>query len=179
MYFVQIQVLFQFRGLFFCFQLLEECLKQSVDTKHPASEVSKEAFRQTCDILKEKMKQRSEARLHPFAISQPVPLTEELLSDFVWSPTARIYLQALKQVKEGFEVLQKSNFTNERGIALIAHGYLTENSILQAFPADVYIIPILPQLFHLCEKTLEKNPYFFEALVVSFALQAYEKKLSM
>ena len=103
------------------------------------------------------MKQRSEARLHPFAISQPVPLTEELLSDFVWSPTARIYLQALKQVKEGFEVLQKSNFTNERGITLIAHGYLTENSILQAFPADVYIIPILPQLFQLCETTLEKT----------------------
>ena len=179
MYFVQIQVLFQFIVLFFCFQLLEECLKQSVDTKHTASEVSEEAFLQTCDILKEKMKQRSEARLHPFAISQPVPLTEELLSEFVWSPTARIYLQALKQVKEGFEVLQKSNFTNERGIALIAHGYLTENSILQAFPADVYIIPILPQLFQLCEKTLEKNPYFFEALVVSFALQAYERKLSM
>ena len=125
------------------------------------------------------MKQRSEARLHPFAISQPVPLTEKLLSDFGQSPTAKIYLQALKQVKEGFEVLQKSNFTNERGITLIAHGYLTENSILQAFPADVYIIPILPQLFQLCEKTLEKNPYFFEALVVSFALQAYERKLSM
>ena len=125
------------------------------------------------------MKQRSESRLHPFAISQPVPLTEKLLSDFGQSPTAKIYLQALKQVKEGFEVLQKSNFTNERGITLIAHGYLTENSILQAFPADVYIIPILPQLFQLCEKTLEKNPYFFEALVVSFALQAYERKLSM
>ena len=81
-YFVQIQVLFQFIVLFFCFQLLEECFKQSVDTEHTASEVSEEAFRQTCDILKEKMKQRSESRLHPFAISQPVPLTEKLLSDF-------------------------------------------------------------------------------------------------
>ncbi|CAH3180325.1 unnamed protein product [Porites lobata] len=58
-------------------QLLEECLKQIVDTEHTASEVSEEAFLQTCDILKEKMKQRSESRLHPFAISQPVPLTEE------------------------------------------------------------------------------------------------------
>lgn len=77
MYFVQIQVLFQFIVLFFCFQLLEECLKQSVDTEHTASEVSKEVLHQTREILLEKMKQRSEARLHPFAISQPVPLTEE------------------------------------------------------------------------------------------------------
>ena len=153
MYFVQIQVLFQFIVLFFCFQLLEECLKQSVDTEHTVSEVSKEAFHQTYDILEEKMKQRFEARLHPFAISQPVPLTEDGWMDG-WFSTARIYLQALKQVKEGVEVLRKSNFTDERGISLIAHGYLTENSILQAFPADVYIIPILPQLFQLCEKTL-------------------------
>ena len=39
-YLVQIQVLFQFIVLFFCFQLLEECLKQSVDTEHTASEVT-------------------------------------------------------------------------------------------------------------------------------------------
>ena len=83
------------------------------------------------------------------------------------SPTARLYLQAFKLVKQGFEVLYKSNFRSERGISLIAHGYLTENSILQAFPVtDDFFSRVL----ELCEKSLQKNPQFYEGLLLSYAL---------
>ena len=112
--------------------------------------------------------------VHPFAISQPVA-SEELLSEFKWSLTARIYLKAFKLMKEGFDVLHKSAFTDERGITLIARGYLTENSILQAFPQWQFLAP---KIFYLCERSLQNNPCFFEGLVVSLALQGYEQKLS-
>ena len=98
-----------------------------------------------------------------------------MLGKFDSYPTGRIYLQAFKLAKKGFEVLYESNFTDGRGISLLAHGYLTENSILQAFPIEC---TILPQIFQLCEKELQKNPCFFEGLIISFALQPVVEQLS-
>ena len=145
------------------------------DTQHPASEPKPEALIQSLEVMVEKLKQRSEAEHHPFAITEPTAFSEEMLSQFHWSPTARIYLQAFRLVNQGFEILVKSNFTDDRGITLIARGYLTENSILQAFP---YKHVLLPELFQLCEKSLQNNPSFFEALVVAFGVHFYELKLS-
>ena len=124
--------------------------------------------------MAEKLKGRCE--IHPFAILQPVGFSEEMLNEFNWSPTARIYLKAFKLVKEGFGVLFKSNFTDERGISLIAYGFLSENSILQAFPLNNLVIT---KVFHLCEVTLKQNPHFFEGLVISFAFQETERKISI
>ena len=146
------------------------------DTQHPGPEPKPEALIQSLEVMVEKLKQRSEAEHHPFAITEPTAFSEEMLSQFHWSPTARIYLQAFRLVNQGFEILVKSNFTDERGITLIARGYLTENSILQAFP---YIHVSLPKVFHLCEKSMQNNPRFFEGLVVSFGLHFYEMKLSI
>ena len=98
-----------------------------------------------------------------------------MLRKFESYPTGRIYLQAFILAKKGFEVLYESNFTDGRGISLLAHGYLTENSILQAFPTE---FAILPQIFQLCEKELQKNPCFFESLVISFALQPLAEQFS-
>ena len=156
------------------FQLLRKC--EEVEGKqHTASEPKPEAFTQSFEIMGEKLKQRSEAKQHPFAITEPTAFSEEMLSEFHWSPTARIYLQAFRLVNQGFEILVKSHFADERGISLIARGYLTENSILQAFP---YIPLALPDVFHLCEKSMQNIPSFFEALVVAFAFHFYELKLS-
>ena len=141
------------------------------DKQHTPSEPKPEAVNQSLEIMAEKLKQRSEAKQHPFAITEPTAFSEEMLSEFHWSPTARIYLQAFRLVNQGFEILVKSNFADERGISLIARGYLTENSILQAFP---YIPLSLPDVFHLCEKSMQNNPSFFEALVVAFAFHFYE-----
>ena len=123
----------------------------------------------------EKLKQRAEAKVHPFAISQPVLFTEEMLSQFGDSPTARIYLEAYKLVKEGLEILRQSKFTDGRGITLIARGFLTENSIFQAFP---WVYLLLTHIYKVCEEKLRKNPRCFEALVLSFAFQN-ERKLSV
>ena len=98
-----------------------------------------------------------------------------MLSKFDSYPTGRIHLQAFKLVKRGFEVLYESNFGDGRGISLLAHGFLTETSILQAFPLQC---AILPQIFQLCEKELQKSPCFFEGLVISFALQPSVEQLS-
>ena len=141
------------------------------DKQHTPSEPKPEAVNQSLEIMAEKLKQRSEAKQHPFAITEPTAFSEEMLSEFHWSPTARIYLHAFRLVNQGLEILLKSNFTDERGITLIARGYLTENSILQAFP---YIPLSLPDVFHLCEKSMQNNPSFFEALVVAFAFHFYE-----
>ena len=157
-----------------CFQLLQEC--EHSDTSQDDASICKDDVLQALDIQFEKQRQRSEANLHPFAIPEPVAFSEEMLSQFHWSPTARIYLQALKLVKEGFEILYKSNFTNGRGISLIARGFLTENSILQAFPIQR---SILPPLFQLCEKNLKKNPSFFEGHVVALAFHHFERKRSL
>lgn len=153
----------------FIFQLLQQC-KLSDDTQHDASEVSEEAFMQSFSIMEEKIWERAKTNAHPFAITQPVAFSEEMLSLFDWSPTARIYLQAYKLVKEGLQILYKSNFTDGRGISLIAHGYLTENSILQAFPEIQNVL--LPIIFKLCEENLYKNPHFCEGLLLTFALRA-------
>ena len=127
---------------------------------------------QSLGIMNEKLTERAEANLHPFVLSQPVAFSEEMLSQFDWSPTARIYLQAYKLVKEGLEILRKSDFTDERGITLIAHGYLTENSILQAIPAIKGGI-LSPLILNCCEKKLFKNRCFFEGLLLSIALRTY------
>ena len=145
------------------------------DKQHTASEPKTEALAQSLEIMDEKLRQRSEAKKHPLAITEPTAFSEEMLSEFHWSPTARIYLHAFRLVNQGLEILLKSNFTDERGITLIARGYLTENSILQAFP---YIHVCLPKVFHLCEKSMQNIPSFFEALVLSFAFLFYELKLS-
>ena len=156
--------------LYFCFtKLLQQC-RPGDDTKHDASEVSKEAYTQSFSIMREKLMQRAEANTHPFAATQPVAFTEEMLRKFDSFPTARKYLQAYKLLKEGLEVLLKSNFTDTRGISLIAHGYLTENSILQAFPE----ILLLPDILQFCEANLLKNPCFFEGLLLSIVLSGYE-----
>ena len=120
----------------------------------------------------EKLRQRAEADKHPFAITQPVPFSEEMLRQFDSFPTARIYLQAYKLVKEGLELLYKSNFADAKGISLIAHGFLTENSILQAFPEVQNLL--LPNILRICEENLLKNPCFFEGLLLSFALSGYK-----
>ena len=118
------------------FQLLQQCT-QSKDTPCASLDLKEEVLEQSFSILSEKMIQRLEANLHPLHIRQQVAFSEEMLTRFTErSPTVRLYLQAFKLVKQGSEVLYKSNFSNERGISLIAHGYLTENSILQAFPVN-------------------------------------------
>ena len=117
------------------------------------------------------MRQRAEANEHPFAITRPVAFSEKMLTQFDSFPTAKIYLQAYKLFKEGLEVLYKSNFTDTRGISLLAHGYLTENSILQAFSLHN---ELLTNILRLCEENLIKNPCFFEGLLLSFALCSYK-----
>ena len=133
-------------------------------------------MKEVLDIHFEKLNQRSEAKLHPLLISQPVIFSEEMLSEFDWSPTARIYLRAFKLVKEGFEVLHNSNFTDERGLSLIARGYLTENSILQTFPQRHFL---RPKIFSLCERSLQKNPCFYEGLLLSYALHDFNRNISL
>ena len=118
--------------------------------------------------MDEKLRQRAEASKHPFAITQPVAFSDKMLTQFDSFPTAKIYLQAYKLVKEGLEVLYKSNFTDTRGISLIVHGYLTENSILQAFPLKE---ELLLNIFQLCEENLSRNPCFFEGLLLSIAFR--------
>ena len=145
------------------------------DKQHTASEPKPEALTQSLEIMREKLQQRSEAEHHPFAITEPTAFSEEMLSQFHWSPTARIYLQAFRLVNQGLEILINSNFTDERGISLIARGYLTENSILQTFP---YIHVSLPAVFHLCEKSMQKNPGFFEGLVITCGFYFCKMKLS-
>ena len=156
------------------FQLLWQCEQLNVTQHFASSMKEEEALTQLFSIMAEKLKGRCE--IHPFAILQPVGFSEEMLNEFNWSPTARIYLKAFKLVKEGFEVLFKSNFTNERGISLIVYGFVSENSILQAFPSDNFVIT---KVFHLCEITLKKNSRFFEGLLISFAFQGHEIKLSL
>ena len=149
------------------FQLLQQCA-QSKDPPCAALDPQEKVLEQSFSILSEKMIQILEANFHSLHIRQPVAFSEEMLSRFTErSPTARLYLQAFKLVKQGFEVLYESNFSNERGISLIAHGYLTENSILQAFPVNDYFFS---RVFELCEKSLQKNPQFYEGLLLSYAL---------
>jgi len=155
-------------------QLLQECEQGDVSPDVPS--ISKENLEQPGSILLDKMRQRSEAKLHPFVISQPVAFSEEMLSKFDWSPTARIYLQAFKLVKEGFEILLRSNLTDGKGISLIVRGFLTENSILQAFPLDR---STLSHIFQLCDRILQKNPCFFEGLVLSLAFYGFERTISV
>ena len=157
------------------FQLLQE-QKHITGSHSSASEASQEAVNQSFEILLEKEKQKIEANLHPFAITQPVAFSEEMLSKFDWSPTVRSCLQAFKLVKEDFEILRKSYFTNERGISLMARGFLTENSILQAFPEKHFL---LKRIFQFCEKNLQNNPNYFEGLVLSYALQHFAGKISL
>ena len=122
--------------------------------------------------MNEKLRQRDDADKHPFAICQPVAFSEEMLQQYEKSPTARIYLRAYRLVKEGLHILYSSNFTDERGITLIAHGYLTENSIIQAFPQIQTLL--LPKILHLCKESLSKNSCFFEGLLLAFALRSYK-----
>ena len=153
------------------FQLLQQ-YNQCDDKQHDASEVSKETLKQSFEIMGEKLRQRHKENKHPFVISQPVAFSEEVLRQYDWSPTAKIYLQAYKLVKQGLELLFESNFTDERGISFIAHGYLTENSILQAFP-DIKG-SLSPLILKLCEENLFKDSCFFEGLLLSLALRHYE-----
>ena len=160
------------------FQLLQQC-KQCDDKQHNASEVSKDALLQSFEIMDEKLSQRAEENKHPFVISQPGVFSGEMLRQYDWSPTAKIYLQAYKLVKQGLEILCKSNFTDERGISFIAYGYLTENSILQAFPGIKGYLS--HDILKLCGENLFKNSCFFEGLLLTYILRRYESggKVSM
>lgn len=120
---------------------------------------------QSFSIMREKLRQSGDRNGHPLAISQPFAFSEELLQQFNWSPTAKIYLQAYKLVEGGLETLNTSKFTNGRGITLIAHGYLTENSILQAFPQ---IKSLSHKILHVCNENLHDNPCFFEGLLLAY-----------
>ena len=93
-------------------------------------------------------------------------------NNYYWSPTARIHLKAFKLVKEGFEVLYKSKFTDERGISLTAYSFLSENSILQAFPLNNLV---KTDAFQLCEVTLKKKIH----PSLKFAFQETERKISI
>ena len=90
--------------------------------KHDMSEVSKKAFEQSFEVMKEKLRQRNDADKHPLAIYQPVAFSEEMLQQYEWSPTARIHLQAYKLVKEGLDILYSSNFTDKRGKRNYSYG---------------------------------------------------------
>ena len=126
--------------------------------------------------MSERLRQRAEASKHPFAITQPVAFSEEMLRQFDSFPTAKIYFQAYKLLKEGFEVLNKSNFTDARGISLIAHGYVIETSILQAFPLQKEVLSYILQL---CEDNVYRNPCFFEGLLLSIEFCGQEHKVSL
>ena len=53
----------------------------------------------------------------------------------------------------------------------MAHGYLIENSILQAFPLKN---DLLRNILQLCEENLYKDPCFFEGLLLSIAFRGFE-----
>jgi len=127
---------------------------------------------QSLEIMQEKLMQSVMVNKHPLLNSRPVLFSEEMLRQYDWSPTARMYLKAYKLVEQGLEILWKSNFTDARGISLIAYGYLTVDSILQAFPSVQN--KLLPSILKLCEENLLKNPCFFEGLLLSFALLCYD-----
>ena len=152
------------------FQPLKQC-EECADSLHEPQETSEQSVKQTLDIVMEKVKRTCEQ--HPMAIPQPVTFSEAMLSKYDWSPTARNYLKAFKLVKEGVEILYKSNFTDGKGISLIAYGYLTENSILQSFPLTMF-----PKILQLCENNLKTNEHFFEAVLLSYALHHFESRLS-
>ena len=126
--------------------------------------------------MEEKLKQRAEANVNPLVVTQPVAFSEEMLRQYGWSRTARIYLQAYQLVKKGLEILDKSNFADGRGVSFIAHGYLTENSILQAFPEIQNSLS--PNIVQLCEENLSKNPCFFEGLLLCYVLHGFERTVS-
>ncbi|KAJ7378754.1 hypothetical protein OS493_021340 [Desmophyllum pertusum] len=67
---------------------------------HNASEISDEAFKQSFGIMTEKLEQRSEENVHPFAITQPVAFSEEMLINL-----AGIYTiaEANESAAEAFE----------------------------------------------------------------------------
>ena len=61
--------------LYYC-KLLQQC-QLNDDLKHDRSDVSTKAFKQSFDIMNERLiRQRAEADRHPFAISNPVVFTE-------------------------------------------------------------------------------------------------------
>ena len=152
------------------FQPLKQC-EECADSLHEPQETSEQSVKQTLDIVMEKVKRTCEQ--HPMAIPQPVTFSEAMLSKYDWSPTARNYLKAFKLVKEGVEILYKSNFTDGKGISLTAYGYLTENSVLQSFPLTMF-----PKILQLCENNLKTNEHFFEAVLLSYALHHFESRLS-
>ena len=51
------------------------------DKQHTASEPKTEALAQSLEIMDEKLRQRSEAKKHPFAITEPTAFSEEMLSE--------------------------------------------------------------------------------------------------
>ena len=65
------------------FQLLRKC-EEVEDKQHTASEPKTEALAQSLEIMEEKLRQRSEAKKHPFAITEPTAFSEEMLSEFHW-----------------------------------------------------------------------------------------------
>ena len=146
-------------------------------TEGSTPEPKEDSLQESKEIATGNLKQRLESQRHPFVISQPVALTEEMLSGFALSPTAKVYLQAYKLVKKGLKVLQSEVPDKGRGLSLIAYGYLTENSIFQAFP-QICASGFITDIYKVCEDNLKANPYFFEGVLLAFALHPFDIKIS-
>lgn len=160
------------------FQLLRQCEESGAGSQCAVSqltptELSKDSAKQAFEILLDKV--TCEAQQHPLTLFKPMAFSEEMLIKFDWSPTAKQYLKAFKLVKEGFEILYKSNFTDGKGISLIAHGFLTESTILQGFPQRQFLWSRIHQL---SDKILQTNPNFFEGALLWYAFHPCESRVS-
>ena len=161
------------------FQLLRQCEEsgagsQCAVSQHIPTGLSNNSAKQALEILLDKV--TCEAQQHPLTLFKPTAFSEEMLIEFDWSPTAKRYLKAFKLVKEGFEILYKSNCTDEKGISLIAHGFLTECSILQAFPQKQFF---LFRIHQLSDRILKTNANFFEGALMWFVFPPFESRVSV
>lgn len=161
------------------FQLLRQCEEsgagsQCAVSQHIPTGLSNNSAKQALEILMDKV--TCEVQQHPLTLFKPIAFSEEVLSEFDWSPTAKRYLKAFKLVKEGFEILYNSNCTDEKGISLIAHGFLTDCSILQAFPQKQFFSSRIHQL---SDKVLQTNANFFEGALLWYVFHPIDSQFSV
>lgn len=161
------------------FQLLRQCEESGAGSQcavfqHIPTGLSNNSAKQALEILLDKV--TCEVQQHPLTLFKPIAFSEEVLSEFDWSPTAKRYLKAFKLVKEGFEILYSSNCTDEKGISLIAHGFLTDCSILQAFPQKQFFLSRIHQLSY---KVLQTNANFFEGALLWYVFCPTDSRFSV
>lgn len=161
------------------FQLLRQCEESGAGSQcavfqHIPTGLSNNSAKQALEILLDKV--TCEVQQHPLTLFKPIAFSEEVLSEFDWSPTAKRYLKAFKLVKEGFEILYSSNCTDEKGISLIAHGFLTDCSILQAFPQKQFF---LSRIHQLSDKVLQTNANFFEGALLWYVFCPTDSRFSV